>query len=106
MPACWARPPVGSCGWARVTGVAKRRRQGLVVCRAAVSFEGFVMRARCRARARFDRPSGLAVADGLAVGLSGEVEFGVAEQAVGDPDAAAVGPARCAGHEFQAAELL
>src|SRR3954468_19843222 len=27
-------------GWARVTDVAKRRRQGLVVCRAAVPFEG------------------------------------------------------------------
>jgi len=26
--------------WARVTDVAKRRRQGLVVCRAALPFEG------------------------------------------------------------------
>jgi hypothetical protein len=31
---------VGSCWWARVTDVAKRRRQGLVVCRAALPFEG------------------------------------------------------------------
>ena len=38
---CWRWPPVGSCGWARVTDVAKRRRQGLVVCRAALPFEGF-----------------------------------------------------------------
>src|SRR4051812_50132581 len=27
-------------GWARVTDEAKRRRQGLVVCRAALPFEG------------------------------------------------------------------
>ena len=38
--ACWSWPPVGSCGWARVTDVAKCRRQGLVVCRAALPFEG------------------------------------------------------------------
>jgi hypothetical protein len=31
---------VGSFAWARVTDVAKRRRQGLVVCRAALPFEG------------------------------------------------------------------
>jgi len=28
--------------WARVTDVAKRRRQGLVVCRAALPFEGLL----------------------------------------------------------------
>src|SRR3954463_13649142 len=38
--ACWSGPPVGSWRWARVTDVAKRRRQGLVVCRAALPFEG------------------------------------------------------------------
>ena len=43
--ACWAGPPVGSCGWARVTDVAKCRRQGLVVCRAALPSRAVVMRA-------------------------------------------------------------
>ena len=33
------------CGWARVEDVSKRRRQGLVVCRATLPFEGLVMRA-------------------------------------------------------------
>ena len=28
------------CGWARVEDVSKRRRQGLVVCRATLPFEG------------------------------------------------------------------
>src|SRR3954447_14632890 len=28
------------CGWARVDDVSKRRRQGLVVCRATLPFEG------------------------------------------------------------------
>ena len=31
---------VGELFWARVTDVAKRRRQGLVVCRATWPFEG------------------------------------------------------------------
>jgi hypothetical protein len=51
----------------------------------------------------------LAVADGLGVGLlglAGEVEFGVAEQAVIGPDASAVLPARCARDDLQAADLL
>ena len=34
------RPAVGSCAWARLDDEAKRRRQGLVVCRAALPFEG------------------------------------------------------------------
>ena len=37
---CGAWPLVGSFWWARVTDVAKRRRQGLVVCRAALPSEG------------------------------------------------------------------
>ena len=51
----------------------------------------------------------MAVADGLGVGvfgLAGEVEFGVAEQAVSDPEAFAVLPARGAGGDLQAADLL
>src|SRR4051794_38928733 len=67
------------------------------------------MRARCRARARLDRSGGLAVADGLRVGvldLRGEIEFGVSEQAVSDPDAAALLPARRAGGDLQPADLL
>ena len=32
--------PVGSCGWVRAIDVAKCRRQGLVICRAALPFEG------------------------------------------------------------------
>jgi hypothetical protein len=30
------------CWWARVTDEAKRRRQELVVCRAALPFEGLI----------------------------------------------------------------
>jgi hypothetical protein len=37
---CWTAAPVGKLVWARVTDVAKRRRQGLVVCRATWPFEG------------------------------------------------------------------
>src|SRR5258708_3273600 len=37
---CSTAAPVGELFWARVTDVAKRRRQGLVVCRAALPFEG------------------------------------------------------------------
>ena len=33
-------PSVRSLGWVRVTDVAKRRRQELVACRAALPFEG------------------------------------------------------------------
>jgi hypothetical protein len=40
--------------WARVTDVAKRRRQGLVVCRAALPFEGL-----------FDARPGVALAPAL-----------------------------------------
>ena len=46
-----------------------------------------------RSRPLFDRAGGLAVADGLRVGvlgLAGEVAFGFAQRAVGGPDAAAV----------------
>ena len=83
--ACRAGPPVGSCGWARVTDVAKCRRQGLVVCRAALPFEGL-----CDAR------PGVALAPALigrrlasrrsvrrvgALGLAGEVALGVADRA-------------------------
>ena len=36
------RVPVVGCGWARVDDVSKRRRQGLVVCRATGPFEGLI----------------------------------------------------------------
>jgi hypothetical protein len=39
---CSTAAPVGELAWARVTDVAKRRRQGLVVCRAALPFEGLL----------------------------------------------------------------
>jgi hypothetical protein len=35
-----SRAPLRSCAWVRVTDGAKRRRQGLVACRAALPFEG------------------------------------------------------------------
>src|ERR687897_1478696 len=38
--ACAMATPARSSWWARVTDVAKCRRQGLVVCRAALPFEG------------------------------------------------------------------
>src|SRR3954454_14336285 len=52
---------------------------------------------------------GLAVADGLGVGLFGlarEVAFGLAHGAVGGPDALAILPARRTRGQFQAAQLL
>jgi hypothetical protein len=36
------RVAVVGCGWARVDDVSKRRRQGLVVCRATCPFEGLI----------------------------------------------------------------
>ena len=81
-----------------MTDVAKRRRQGLVVCRAALPLEGL-----CDARPgvalapALIAPAAWRSADGLGVGvfgLAGEVEFGPAKQAVRDPDPFAVLPAR------------
>jgi hypothetical protein len=37
---CRDAAPVVEFVWVRVTDVAKRRRQGLVACRAALPFEG------------------------------------------------------------------
>jgi hypothetical protein len=52
---CSIATPVGEWVWARVTDVAKRRRQGLVVCRAALPFEGL-----------FDARPGVALAPAFA----------------------------------------
>jgi hypothetical protein len=40
------------------------------------------------------------------LGLAGEIEFGVAEQAVSDPDAAALLPKRRARGDLQPAQFL
>ena len=61
--------------------------------------------ARCRARTHLAR---LAVVDGAfvgALGLQGELAFGLAHRVVGRPDAAAALPARSAGGELEAAQL-
>jgi hypothetical protein len=53
------------CGWARVEDVSKRRRQGLVVCRATLPFEGLGARPGVTLAPTSLGPAGLGVA-GLA----------------------------------------
>src|ERR1035437_9294341 len=80
-------PPYEVVGWARVTDEAKRRRQELSVCRAAMPLSGPDLCAlRCRARAHFSGwSSGLLVGDHPLVGhlgLLGQSAFGVTDRAV------------------------
>jgi hypothetical protein len=49
------------CGWARVDEVSKRRRQGLVVCRATLPFEGLGARPGVTLAPTFLGPAGLVV---------------------------------------------
>src|SRR5215217_3400061 len=71
-----------SSRWVRVTDVAKRRRQGLVVCRAALPSEGLDLCApRCRARTRLRWSGGFPVGDEAPVGefgLGGELALALA----------------------------
>src|SRR4051812_17581948 len=104
--ACWIGRLVGSWWWARVTDVAKCRRQGLVVCRAALPVEGC-----CDAR------PGVALAPALiapaawrsrmvcASACSAGGRGRVRPRDGGGPDAAAVLSARRAGGELQAPDL-
>ena len=62
------------CGWARVEDVSKRRRQGLVVCRAMLPFEGLVMRAPLSR----SRPPSLGAAGLVFSGAAGSVFAGLA----------------------------
>jgi hypothetical protein len=89
----WAGWALG-CGWARVDDVSKRRRQGLVVCRATLPFEGLLCAPRCHARAHLRwrgrlallRPGRLPVRDHSLVGglgLLGELALCLAHPLAG-----------------------
>ncbi len=106
VPACRNDRYVRSLFWARADDVAKRRRQGLVVCRATWPFEGphdacpsvtlapaFTAWAACQSRT-------VRVGD---LGLAGELALGLADRVVGTPNAGGLGRAarRAGGRQSQ-----
>src|ERR1700727_1391808 len=99
------------CRWARVTDEAKRRRQELVVCRAALPFEGLIY-ARCSVTPAPAFLAGLPACGRRPFACRrsrplGEFALSVAEHVVGSPDAdGAWGVLRGAGGDLEAPELL
>src|SRR4051794_2345081 len=102
--ACWATACGGRVRLRAGDDEAKRRLWALGLPRRLLFSGALRCAARCRARAAL-----LPVFDGAFVGalrLEREFAFGLAHRRVGAPDVAAAPPARGAGGELEAAQLL